>query len=145
MRKILFPSDFSHTGDAALEYATSMARDRSASLLIVHVEEPPVAYAGGEFYYGIPNPSPDEVLKMLHQIKPTDASIPYDYRLITGHPASAICKVAEEEKVDMIILGTHGRTGLTRLLMGSVAEAVVRHASCPVLTLRYSPEKSQAK
>ena len=132
--KILFPSDFSHTGDAALEMATALARDAGATLVIVHVEEPPTAYGGGEFYYGIAEPVTADLRRMLAEVKPTDPQVPYQHRLITGEPASAIARLAEDENVDMIVMGTHGRSGLSRLLMGSVAEAVVRRAKCPVLT-----------
>lgn len=135
-KTILFPTDFSHTGDAALELATMLARDSGASLLIVHVEEPPLAYGGGELYYGIPEPATEDLKKMLLEVKPSDPKVSYEHRLITGDPASAMVKLAEEEGVDMIVLGTHGRTGLLRLLMGSVAEAVVRRAKCPVLTFK---------
>ena len=135
-KTILFPTDFSHTGDAALELASMLARDSGAKLLIVHVEEPPLAYGGGELYYGIPEPATEDLKKMLVDVKPTDPQISYEHRLITGDPASAMVKLAEEEGVDMIVLGTHGRTGLLRLLMGSVAEAVVRRANCPVLTFK---------
>jgi nucleotide-binding universal stress UspA family protein len=138
--KILFPTDFSHTGDAALELATALTRDSGATLLIVHTEEPPMAYGGGEFYYGMPNPATADLEKMLHDVKPTDPSVPFEYRMITGDPASAIVRLAEDEDVDLIVIGTHGRTGLSRLLMGSVSEAVVRRAKCPVLTVKHPEE-----
>ena len=145
-RKILFPTDFSHTGDAALGMATVLARDSGATLLIVHVEEPPMAYGGGELYYGIPNPATEDLRKMLSEIKPADPEVPYEHRLITGDPATAVVELADEEAVDMIVMGTHGRTGLSRLLMGSVAEAVVRRAKCPVLTFKQPEDKvAQAK
>ncbi len=60
-KKIIFPTDFSHCGDAALKMATSLARDSGATLLIVHVEEPPVAYGGGEMYYGVPDPASEDL------------------------------------------------------------------------------------
>ena len=135
-RKILFPTDFSHTGDAALDLATSLARERGAKLLIVHVEEPPAAYGAGEMYYGMPDPVTEDLRKMLEQVGPPDPQVPCERRLITGDPATAIAQLAQEEGVELIVMGTHGRTGLMRLLMGSVAEAVVRRAPCPVLTLR---------
>lgn len=135
-KKIVFPTDFSHCGDAALQLATVLARDSGASLLIVHVEEPPVAYGGGEMYYGMPDPASEDLLRMLREIVPTDPAVPYEHRLVTGDPSAAIVRLAEEEEADMIVMGTHGRTGLTRLLMGSVAEAVVRRAPCPVLTYK---------
>jgi nucleotide-binding universal stress UspA family protein len=135
-KKIIFPTDFSHCGDAALAHATSLARDTGATLLIVHVEEPPVAYGGGEMYYGVPEPATNDLKEMLAKVKPTDESVPYEHHLIVGDPASAITRLAEDENADMIVMGTHGRTGLSRLLMGSVAESVVRHASCPVFTYK---------
>jgi nucleotide-binding universal stress UspA family protein len=141
--KILVPTDYSTNTDAALRLATSLARDTGASLIIVHVEEPPLAYGGGEMYYGIEEPDRDTILKMLHEVVPPDPAIPYIHRLVTGDPAHAIVKVAEEEGADMIVLASHGRTGLSRLLMGSVAELVVRHAKCPVLTVK-QPEKAKA-
>ena len=70
LTKILFPTDFSHTGDAALDLATALARDTGAGLEIVHVEESPVAYGGGEMYYGIPEPNSGELRNMLLKIVP---------------------------------------------------------------------------
>ncbi len=142
---IVFPTDFSHCGDAALKLATSLARDTGAKLLIVHVEEPPVAYGGGEMYYGLPEPATDDLRRMLKEVVPTDPAIPFDHRLVTGDPSVAIAALAQEEHADLIVMGTHGRTGLTRLLMGSVAEAVVRRSPCPVLTYKEAakpPDKS---
>ena len=134
--KILFPADFSTTGQTALEMATSLARDRGAKLLIVHVEEPPMAYGGGELYYGIEEPDREQLKKMLSEVLPTDPSVGYEHRLMVGSPATAIVHLAEKEGVEMIVMPTHGRTGLLRVLMGSVAEEVVRKAKCPVLTVK---------
>jgi universal stress protein A len=138
--KILYPTDFSTSGRTALEMATSLAKERGATLLIVHVEEPPMAYGGGELYYGIDEPSREELERMLHEVKPIDARVPCEHRLVTGSPARAIVEMAEEENAAMIVMATHGRTGLTRLLMGSVAEEVVRKATCPVLTVKSAAE-----
>lgn len=140
LSKVLFPTDFSHTGDAALEFATVLARDSGARLIIVHVEEPPLVYGEGAWYYGLPNPDPERLLEMLHRVAPTDPAVPHEHRLIAGAPADALVRLAREEKVDMIVMGTHGRTGLGRLVMGSVSEAVVRNAPCPVLTYK-GPQK----
>lgn len=134
--KILFPTDFSTTGKTALETATALARDRGAKLLIVHVEEPPIAYGGGELYYGIEQPDRQELERMLMEVVPTDVAVGYEHRLVMGSPAGAIVHLAEKENVDMIVMPTHGRSGLSRLLMGSVAEEVVRKAKCPVLTVK---------
>lgn len=134
--KILFPTDFSTLGQTALEMATSLARDRGAKLVIVHVEEPPLAYGGGELYYGIQEPDRQELERMLNAVVPTDPDVGYEHHLMIGNPATAIVHLAEREHADMIVMPTHGRTGLSRLLMGSVAEEVVRKAKCPVLTVK---------
>jgi universal stress protein A len=131
--KILFPTDFSHTGDAALEMATALARDSGALLLIAHVQEPAEAYGGGAFY-GIQEPLTEQLRKMLHEVRPTDPAVVFEHRLIAGDPGAALARLADEENVDLIVMATHGRTGFRRILMGSVAEAVVRRANCPVLT-----------
>ena len=136
-QKILFPTDFSHTGDAALEMATALARDTGATLYIVHVQEPPAFYGGGEMYYGMLDPTASELIKLLEDVKPVDPSVPFEHRMLTGDPAGALVDFAKEEHMDLIVLGTHGRSGLSRLLMGSVAEAVVRRAECPVLTFKH--------
>ena len=141
---ILFPTDFSHTGDAALEMAESIAKSRGAKLLIVHVEEPPPVYGGGDWYYGVPEPKQEQLLEMLQRVVPKDKSIPFEHRLLAGHPAQTIVEVARDEDCSMIVMGTHGRTGLMRMLMGSMAEEIVRKSPCPVLTLR-DPSPSPTK
>ena len=141
--RILFPTDFSTAGQAALEMATSLARDRGAKLLIAHVEEPPMAYGGGELYYGIEQPNRDDLRRMLAEVLPTDPAVGYEHRLMVGSPATAIVHLAEKEAVDMIVMPTHGRTGVLRLLMGSVAEEVVRKAKCPVLTVKAAAPKPE--
>ena len=137
-KKILFPTDFSTSSDAGLRHATALARESGAMLLIVHVEEAPIAYGGGEMYYGLPNPDHAAIREMLQAVTPTSPGVSYEHRLIVGDPAAEIVRLAGQEGVDLIVMGTHGRTGLKRMLMGSVAEAVVRRASCPVLTFKES-------
>jgi universal stress protein A len=144
IKRILFPTDFSHTGDAALVFATTLAKESNAILVIAHVQETPLAYGGGEMYYGMPEPNAEELIDMLHAVKPADPSVPCDYRLVTGDPADAIVTLAEDDDIDLIVLGSHGRTGITRLLMGSVAEAIVRKAHCPVLVYKQSLRKATA-
>ncbi len=145
LNTILFPTDFSHASDAALAWATSLARDTGAKIVILHVEEPPLAYGGGELYYGIPEPNTEALQKMLSNLKPGDPNVRYEHRLVTGDPADEIVRVANEMGADLIMMGTHGRRGLTRVLMGSVAELVVRHASCPVMTLKDKAEGGRRK
>ena len=135
-KTILFPTDFSTASDAALAHAETLAKQAGAKLLIVHIEEPPLAYGGGELYYGLPEPNSARIRNMLEDVKPTDPAVPFEHRLTMGDPAAEVVRIAAEDKVEMIVMGTHGRTGLTRMLMGSVAEAIVRRSPCPVLTYR---------
>ena len=137
---ILVPTDFSTASDAALPHAEALAKQKSASLLILHVEEPPLAYGGGELYYGLPEPNSERILKMLEDVRPADQTVALTHRLSMGDPAGEIVRIAAEEGVEMIVLGTHGRSGMTRMLMGSVAETVVRRAPCPVLVYRAAAE-----
>lgn len=134
-QKILFPTDFSPASQQALGWATSLARDTGATMLIAHVEEPPMAYGGGEMYLPVEE-NREELRKSLVQVVPMDHDVRFEHMLLVGDPAEAIVQTAEKEGCDLIVMGTHGRKGLTRLLMGSVAEAVVRKAKCPVLTVK---------
>jgi nucleotide-binding universal stress UspA family protein len=142
---IVFPTDFSTASDAALVHAAALARQSGGRLLIVHVEEPPLAYGGGELYYGLPEPSSERILKMLEDVRPADPAVPFTHRLTMGDPAAEIVRIAGDENAEMIVLGTHGRTGITRLLMGSVAVAIVRRAPCPVLVYRETAERLAAR
>jgi nucleotide-binding universal stress UspA family protein len=72
----------------------------------------------------------------LHQLLPSDPNVPVDHRLAEGDAATEILRLANETRSDVIVMGTHGRTGLARVLMGSVAEQVVRRAPCPVVTMK---------
>jgi universal stress protein A len=134
--KILFPTDFSSTADTALEYAASLARERNALLLIVHVQEPPLMYGEGAFYYGAPEPDADVLRKMLLAVVPKDHAVACHHRFAQGMPAEGILGVAKQENVDLIVMSSHGRSGLSRLLMGSVAEEVLRGSACPVLIVK---------
>jgi len=140
IRTILHPTDFSAHSDFAFQLACSLAKDHNARVLVLHVVERPVlAYPGVMTPPPPPPPSAEQhqaLLEKLQQIKPRGPAIPVEYLLEEGYPATAILQVAQERQCDVIAMGTHGRTGLTRLLMGSVAEQVVRNASCPVLTAK---------
>lgn len=135
-KKIVVPVDFS-TGQAeALQLATSLARETGAKLFIVHVEEPTLAYAVGGAYYGTADPQHEDLVKMLHEVVPPSSEVAYEHQSLSGEPADQIVSFAEEIDADFIVMGTHGRTGVTRVLMGSVAEWVVRNAKCPVITIK---------
>lgn len=145
LQKILVPTDFSPSSDEALLMAASLARTSGATLLVVHVEESPAAYGMLELYYGQPDPADEQRLRELLEEKlsqsvPPEAGIRTEHRLVTGDPVEELLRVAREEHPDLIVMATHGRTGLRRVLMGSTAEAVVRRATCPVLTFKPRPE-----
>jgi nucleotide-binding universal stress UspA family protein len=141
MKKIIFPTDFSRTGDAALEYAATLAQERGAQLLLVHAQEEPSAYVGGGMYYGIPEPTAEELFSMLRDVHPVNSSVPCEYRLLQGNPAEAVVECASTEQVDLIVLGSTGRTGFSRMLLGSVAEEIVRKSPCPVLVCKHPARK----
>ena len=139
--KILFPTDFSESSQMALRHATSLAIERCARLLIVHVLETPVAVPAGA-YTAVVDPDLDRHQDKLREIIPKNPRVEFEHRLVRGKAADGIVRLAEDENVELIVMATHGRTGLKHLLMGSVAESVVRRAICPVLTLR-NPEKER--
>ena len=134
--RILVATDFSEPSRAALKLATSLARDADARLLICHVAPPEFVYGSDEMdTFAVPFENPG-VRQMLEETRPDDAQVPCEHHLLVGNPSAEIVRFADEHNVDLIVLGTHGRTGAIRLLMGSIAEAVVRKATCPVLTIK---------
>ncbi|MCE9607727.1 MAG: universal stress protein [Planctomycetia bacterium] len=135
-QKILVPCDFSKSGRAAFEYATKLARETGTPLIIVHVQELPMVYGEGAYYYGVPEPDASEIRKMLHDVQPMDRDVVFEHRLLDGDPAAQIAALAKAEGIDLIVMSSHGRTGLGRMLLGSVAEAVIRRADCPVLIVK---------
>jgi nucleotide-binding universal stress UspA family protein len=138
MKTILHPTDFSANARPAFEVACDLAGDGCGRLVVLHVERPPLATLGGT--PAVP-PLPDEydhqgLWEELRNMRPSCAGTGVEHRLEYGDPAAVILKTAREVGADLIVMGTHGRTGLRRLLMGSVAEQVVRKARCAVLTVR---------
>lgn len=132
---ILHPTDFSPSSEHAFHLACSLARDHGARLIVLHVAIPPVVGYGGTM---TPPPEGDwEALEeQLRHVQTPDATISVEHLLREGDPVAEILRVAEESKCDLIVMGTHGRRGAARLLMGSVAEHVVRKAACPVLVVK---------
>ena len=136
IKTILHPTDFSKPSEYALRFACALARDYKARLLLLHVVEPPVYY--GELGMTVPLPADfhEGLQNRLSHLAPADCGIPVQTMLVEGNAAREIRRVAEEEHCSLVVLGTHGRTGLSRVLLGSVAEDVVRHSRVPVLTLK---------
>jgi nucleotide-binding universal stress UspA family protein len=136
IKTILHPTDFSERSDFAFRLACALARDYGARVVLVHVAEPPVPIYGNGLVLPPPQSPKEPLLARLHQLLPEDPKVQVEHRLVEGDAATEIMQVAQEAKCDLIVMGTHGRTGLGRLLMGSVAEQVVRKASCPVVTAK---------
>jgi nucleotide-binding universal stress UspA family protein len=152
IRSILVPTDFSECGNYALSHAASLARSFGASIICVHVIEPIVPTVG---YSGMTEPLPiadiseqleDSAERELPKLAECEdcAGLNIEELIVHGEAASEIVRVAKERKVDLIVVSSHGRTGLGRILFGSTAEAVVRHALCPVLVVKPVPEKESS-
>ena len=135
IQTILHPTDFSQPSYGALRFACSLASDYNASLVIVHVANAPVVL-GTELVIPGTEDCQEKLEEELHRMQVPDNRIGVIRRLVEGSPATEILRVAQLSCADLIVMGTHGRRGLNRLLMGSVAEEVVRKATCPVLTVR---------
>ncbi|HEX4145467.1 MAG TPA: universal stress protein [Pirellulales bacterium] len=135
--KILVPIDFSPITKSVVAWASSLARDRNASLILLHVQEPIAdGCAVGEMYFPVPVAENPGLRRALLEVEPDDPTIIRKHRLLIGAAPEAILRLAEEEQADLIVMGSHGRGWLGRLLMGSVAENVMRHATCPVLIVK---------
>jgi nucleotide-binding universal stress UspA family protein len=137
MHTILHPTDFTEPSQAAYRVACSLARDHHSRLVIVHVLELPVAaLLGGGL---IPGPVAEvaEVRAKLQRLRAEGVEV--EHRLVEGDPAAEVVRLAGELHADLIVMGTHGRSGLSRLLLGSVAEHVLRRCCCPVVTVRALP------
>lgn len=141
LNKILCPYDFSESSSHALRYAIEFASTYKAKLYLLHVFDIRVLDYG-EPIYGISIPTGDAIGAIKTELA---NSIPEKVKnelqvetiVVSGVPFYEIIKFANENGIDLIVLGTHGRTGLAHILLGSVAEKVVRKASCPVLTIRH--------
>ena len=136
IRTILHPTDFSERSHYALHLAAALARDHGARLLLLHVGElPAVAY--GEAVLVMDRAA--YATELHSKLEQEAVALPPDRverRVALGDTVTEIVAVAEETPCDLIVMGTHGRTGLRRVLLGSVAEQVMRRAPCPVLTVK---------
>jgi nucleotide-binding universal stress UspA family protein len=142
IERILFPTDFSEGAAHALRYAVDLTKRYNAKLYVLHVIYDFAKATGSH----IPHISADELYKEMNEwaIKEIDKSCVEDIRglpdvdkkVLEGIPYEEIIKYAEKEKIDMIVIGTYGRSGLERFIFGSTAERVVRRAPCAVLTVR---------
>jgi len=151
VRRILLPTDFSGCANYALPYAAAIARAVDATVICLNVVEPIVPAVG---YTGMAEAMP--IAEMSEQMEDSaERELPDVMRCedlrglkveeVIGHgdAAAEIVRVADEQEVDLIVISSHGRTGLGRIIFGSTAEAVVRHARCPVLVVKPPPEEEE--
>ena len=131
--KILYATDFSSYSNQAYFHAVALAESHGASLTVLFVYTP-------DFAGPTPNAGAAAARRywqeQLEQIRPVDPTIPVHHVFLEGDPAAEIVRYARDAGMNLIVIGTHGRTGLERLLMGSVAEKVMRDASCSVLVVK---------
>jgi nucleotide-binding universal stress UspA family protein len=145
--RILVPTDFSATADAALDYAFGLAEKFNASLQLLHVLDDPFVFEGmaAEAYISeapmLRTAMLDDARERLRHRAARRGAVPVETEVLFGHGARTIAEYAAERGVDLIVMGTHGRTGFAHLMVGSIAERVVRTAPCPVLTVRHPEAK----
>ena len=140
--KILVPIDFSPSSDKTVEYASTLAKQFNALVILMHVIDS-APYSVTDTLNVVKHRRSLEIIarSLLENLAEPLLKIGSIVRpcLVTGIPYEEILKKARHDRVDLIIMGTHGRTGLKHALLGSVAEKVVRLSSCPVLTVRLAP------
>jgi nucleotide-binding universal stress UspA family protein len=133
LHTILHPTDLSETSDAAFRLACAFAQDYCSDLLVLHVYPHPLNGAEAVDRHRS-NELEADLLEALHRLTPSNPATHVEYRVEEGAPAEVILDVSRQ--CDLIVMGTHGRGGISRVLMGSVAEHVLREAVCPVVTVR---------
>ncbi|RIK68893.1 MAG: universal stress protein [Planctomycetota bacterium] len=147
IKKILYPTDFSDLAKHALVYVRSFAEAYSAEVHVIHIVDESYQYWMAMGPNSLPiGPAPEELantskteLEKLVNGELASMKFPVQTAVVVGRPYLEIVKYAKDKAIDLIIIGTHGRSGIAQALLGSVAEKVVRKAPCPVLTVR-SPE-----
>jgi nucleotide-binding universal stress UspA family protein len=129
-KTILVPTDFSELSKKAVRYAERMARESSAKLIVLHVDPPLLSFADTP---QDPTVHVERLRKQLNEIRPANVAV--EHRLVDGFAADVINQTARETSADVIVIATHGRTGMAQAFLGSVAQSVLRGAHCPVLTI----------
>jgi nucleotide-binding universal stress UspA family protein len=128
--RILVPYDWGEMSNRAFRLAASLAQENDAELIVLYVVPLSAVMYGPptECYLA-------QMCEELSRVKPSSPTTRVRHLLAEGNPATEILRVAKENKCDLIVIGTHGRTGLNRFVLGSVAEDVIRMAPCLVLTM----------
>lgn len=137
-KRILVPTDFSETSAAAIRQGVELARVFKAGLILLYVGDRAASEVATEFPIGLDGAMADAERERLNKIltPQEQREIHPEFVIAAGTPAVEIVRAADEREVDLIVMGTHGRGGVSHLLLGSVAEKVIRTAPCPVLVVR---------
>jgi len=142
IKTILFPTDFSNGARAAMDHAISLARDYQAKLILLYVIQDisiaewyiPSSLSVADLVEDMQKSAAQEMDKWIADVSVSVKNV--EKMVVNGVPFVEIIKTAKEKSADLIVIGTHGRTGIDHMLFGSTAEKVVRKAGCPVLTVR---------
>jgi nucleotide-binding universal stress UspA family protein len=142
LKTILFPTDFSQGARAAMDYAISLAQDYKAKLILLYVIQDisiaewyiPSSISAADLVEDMQKSAEKEMEKWTAEVKAKVPSV--ESLVVRGVPFVEIIGTAKGKKADLIVIGTHGRTGIDHMLFGSTAEKVVRKSACPVLTVR---------
>jgi nucleotide-binding universal stress UspA family protein len=142
IKNILCPIDYSVYSEMALKYAIEFAEKYQAKLYLMHVLDIRVYDINEPDLYNVNIVDSETIDKLRERLlrcvsEDTKGRISVEAIIIQGVPFAEIIKASRDYKIDLIVIGTHGRTGLSHAIMGSVAEKVVRKAPCPVLTIRH--------
>ena len=147
-RTIVVATDFGDASNLALEYARVLAARFDAEVRLLHVVETPRPM-GTEIYVPALTITTEQAItdaqRLMSEALATFTGAPVVGQVLVGYPAQKIVEYASDHDVDLVVMGTHGRGGLTHLLMGSVAERVVRTAPCPVFTVRETTALARAE
>lgn len=135
-KTILHPTDFSEASEHAFQMAVGLARDYHATLVVLHSVEPPVYYGELGVNFIPPEEYQAAAQERLEKLIGQHASLRLETVVVEGMAAAKVVEAARERACDLIVIGSHGRSGLGRVLMGSVAEEVARKSPCPVLIVR---------
>jgi len=142
IKTILFPTDYSNGARAAMDHAISLAKDYHAKLILLYVIQDisiaewyiPSSISAGELIEDMQKSAWQEMDKWFSEVSKQVKDV--EKMVVRGVPFVEIIQTAKERNADLIVIGTHGRTGIDHMLFGSTAEKVVRKAACPVLTVR---------
>jgi nucleotide-binding universal stress UspA family protein len=141
VRRILVPVDFSDNTPAILEWAAHLAEEHASALVLLHAYHLPVefqqlegAYLPPDFWTSVKSEAEQSLTRLAEDLERRGVQV--ETAVCEGYAATVIIDEALERNVDLIVIGTHGRSGLKHLLLGSIAERVVQKAPCPVLTVK---------